>query len=203
MKRYKRYFKESYLDFHITDEMISWFKERTLRHIELVKEYGHKIEDVLLNKDDQWKQRFRYNLDTHDSIKFEDPEYEPYIIITWNYKCKDNGVTLNISESDFNLMNIATEHHVKHSEHHPEFWSDRENVIPKNDRDKFDANIIPTIEISNMPFMALCEMVADWCAMSKERGNTPKEWADKVIGKRWSFPEKQVKQIYKLIDLVW
>lgn len=80
MKRYKRYFKESYLDFHITDEMISWFKERTLRHIELVKEYGHKIEDVLLNKDDQWKQRFRYNLDTHDSIKFEDPEFVLYIV---------------------------------------------------------------------------------------------------------------------------
>ena len=47
------------------------------------------------------------------------------------------------------------------------------------------------------------EMVADWCAMSEEKGNTPKEWADKVVNKRWKFTSEQTKLIYTLIDKCW
>lgn len=200
MERYKRKFEEATA---ITQEMIDWFYKRTQRHIDLVCKYGYKINEIMTSKDEVWRNTFKANLQNHDAFKFKEPEFSSYILITWNYKCKDEGIILDLNWEDTENMNRATTHHVKNSEHHPEFWSSREDVIPKNDRDKFDPDSVPTIEIKNMPFMFLCEMVADWCAMSEERGNTPKEWAEKVIGKRWSFPDKQVKQIYKLIEEIW
>ena len=39
--------------------------------------------------------------------------------------------------------------------------------------------------------------------MSEERGNSPQEWADKVINKRWKFTDEQVKLIYELLNNIW
>jgi hypothetical protein len=46
-------------------------------------------------------------------------------------------------------------------------------------------------------------MCADWCAMSEERGNTPFEWAEKVINKRWQFGKEKEMFIYKVLNLMW
>ena len=181
-------------------EKENWFEKITKKHIELVKKYGNIIASQI---DADYSNKLRKNLLSHDASKFVEPEKAPYILIAWNYHCKDIGKNFVLTQKQKDQMNEATTHHVKNNEHHPEFWSPRENVIPKNDRDKFDPDSVPTIEVNNMPFIAICEMVADWCARSEERGNTPREWADKVLGKRWLFPEEQTKQIYDLIDVAW
>jgi hypothetical protein len=39
-------------------------------------------------------------------------------------------------------------------------------------------------------------------AVSKERGNTPKSWADKNVNIRWKFNDDQKDLIYELIENV-
>jgi hypothetical protein len=39
--------------------------------------------------------------------------------------------------------------------------------------------------------------------MSEEKGNTPTEWANKVIGLRYNFSNTDKQDIYDLIDAVW
>lgn len=149
---------------------------------------------------------FSKDFGKHDLIKFEKEEIVPYIAITWQYYCKDNNIKFEISKELQLLMNSATEHHVKNSSHHPEYWLEDKTrqTIPTNDRDKFNPDALPIIDVSKtMPEYALVEMCADWCAMSKERGNTPFEWADKVINKRWKFGEEKTKFIYYVLDEMW
>lgn len=38
--------------------------------------------------------------------------------------------------------------------------------------------------------------------MGREKGTSPKDWADKNVGPRWKFTPEQVKEIYGLIELV-
>jgi hypothetical protein len=142
---------------------------------------------------------------SHDSSKYKEPELVPYIYITWQYYCKDRNIPFEADQNLKDLMNKATEHHVRTNRHHPEYWSDRtDNLIPKGDRDKFDPNAVETIDVSKtMPKSALIEMCADWCAMSEERGNTPFEWAEKVINKRWQFGKEKEMFIYKVLNLMW
>src|ERR1017187_5777231 len=107
----------------------------------------------------------------HDLSKFENPEIIPYIYITWRHKCNNEGkkykVPAGIDDTE------ATKHHVKNNPHHPEYWSDETNVINTVDRDA----PLKLIDATKMPILAVCEMVADWSAMSEERGtNTPQEW---------------------------
>ena len=49
----------------------------------------------------------------------------------------------------------------------------------------------------------IAEMVADWMAMSEERGGHPKEWADNNVNKRWEFSRGQCNLIYKIIEKVY
>ena len=59
------------------------------------------------------------------------------------------------------------------------------------------------IDATKMPDLDIAEMVADWCAVSEERGNTPKSWADKNVNVRWKFTDEQSDLIYEIIDAVW
>jgi hypothetical protein len=47
------------------------------------------------------------------------------------------------------------------------------------------------------------EMVADWCAVSEERGNSPIDWANEKIGIRFKFSKEQVNLIYDLLNKIW
>lgn len=180
----------------ITDEMIDWFEQRTHRHINLVNKhiqmyFGDNIPYIIAREN-------------HDASKLREPELTPYIWITWNYHCKDLGINPKLPSNMKEEMNKATEHHVKTNRHHPEYWSDRnDNLIPKNDRDKFDPTLIPTIHIDSMPEYAIIEMCADWCAMSEERSNTPQEWYSKVIGKRWDFGTETNSFILQTLNRMW
>lgn len=177
----------------INKQMIDWFRIRTNNHISLVKKYCDKISKFKGFSD------LSVQCQNHDASKFCDPEYVPYILISWQYKCKSDGIEFNVSDYWKDLMNSATEHHVKQNSHHPEFYSNETNVINTENRDK-PAKLI---DATKMPLMNVAEMVADWCAVSKERHTNPKDWADSNIGTRWKFDDKQTKLIYDLIAKIF
>jgi len=177
-------------------EMLDWFKKRTNKHIELVQKYCKKIQDY---DNDRFKGLVE-KAKNHDASKFEDPEIEPYVYITWKYKCKDDGIKFEAPEDIDKKMNEATNHHVLHNDHHPEKWSGRkQDVINEENRDKPKE----LIDATKMPDLALGEMCADWCSVSEERNNSPKSWADKNINIRWKFTDEQKKLIYEVIKAVW
>jgi hypothetical protein len=174
-------------------EMQNWFDERTKKHVNLVKKYcnilGKKFPEFSL-----------VTGEGHDDSKFKDPEREPYVHISWHYKMKQDGKKYDVLDAIKDKMNEASHHHVKNNKHHPEFY-DENAELNKQDRDGIPDNVT---DGTKMPNESIAEMVADWCAMSEELGtNTPEDWADKVIGKRFKFTEDQKKLIYKLIEGTW
>jgi len=180
---------------NITQEMKDHFLMRTKKHIALVNKYYSKFYKVLKKE---------APILHHDASKFESPEMIPYIYIAWEYLCKREGKPFSVDEDTRKQMNKATEHHVRNSKHHPEYWSDRkDDLIPKEDRDKFDPTKIAIIDVSTtMPKTAIVEMCADWCGMSEEKGNTPFEWADTVVDKRWKFGDN-TDYLYKVLEMMW
>jgi len=179
------------------DEMRDWFEKRTNKHIERVQKYCKKIEDY----DPKQFKGLVEQAKQHDQSKFKDPEIEPYIHITWQYKCKEDGKKYECGEDIKDKMNGATNHHVKNNRHHPEFFSDKDvNVINRDDRDKPPSEIIDATKMGNVD---IGEMVADWMAMSEEKNSEPKDWADKNVNIRWKFSDKQKSLIYELIEEIW
>jgi len=179
-------------------KMKDWFDKRTEKHIKLVQKYCKKLAEYDEDRFGELIERGK----VHDQSKFKDPEVEPYIYVSWQYKCKDDGVDFDAPEGMDEKMNEATTFHVLHNKHHPEFHAGEDSeVINKEDRDNPVRDKV--IDATEMPELDLGEMVADWCSVSEERGNTPKTWAKKNINKRWKFNKKQEDLIYELIDVVW
>ena len=186
-------FKKYINDKNQFEEMIQWFESRTEKHIKLVRKYGKLI--------GEFQPRFA-DIDymVHDLSKYNEPEYTPYVHISWHYKMKQEGKRYEISDDINSKMNEASHHHVKNNQHHPEYY-DENAELNQQDRDGIPDNVT---DGTKMPDDSIAEMVADWCAMSEELGtNTPKDWADKVIGKRFKFTDEQTELIYELIDGVW
>lgn len=182
-------------DMHLRQEMKEFFDERTAEHINLVQKYAKKIAETNPNLKDVVEQA-----SNHDASKYEDPEYVPYLYITWRYKHRNEGSNYEIP--DFVDHNAATLHHIKNNRHHPEFHDEENNDQSLNAKDR-DAIPPRSTDASKMNDIDIAEMVADWCAMSEELGDTPKSWADKNVNKRWNFTDDQVKLIYKLISDIW
>lgn len=204
----KSFLLDKYLDSIITQEIKDWYYKRTNNHIKLVQKYCQKIYDSYCLT---FPEIVTYG-NTHDQSKLKDPEIKPYTLITWNYYCNNNK--LPFDTSDFKEeMNKAAEYHILNNPHHPEYWQDeKENLINKDDRDKnlttIDSKTGKTfytkiIDATKMPDIHIAEMCADWAAMSEERGNTPFEWAEKVINKRWKFTDKQIQLIYEILNKIW
>ena len=178
------------------DKMVDWFDKRTNKHIGLVEKYCKKA----ANYDDKFSELIE-RAKTHDQSKFKDPEKEPYIYISWDYKCKDDGVDFEAPEDMSDRMNEATEHHIKSNEHHPEFHSGQKgSTINREDRDAIPDKMV---DATKMKDIDVAEMVCDWMAMSDEKGTNPKDWADKNVNVRWKFTDRQKDIIYDLIDGVW
>ena len=179
----------------ISDEMKKFFKERTDNHVALVKKYVGKIVPYYPD----YSEKLIRSVENHDASKYEEPECSPYIHITWMYKTKGSNNPYQIPEEVDDQE--ATFHHVSNNSHHPEFHTETDiNAINRKDRDALPDKIV---DATNMPPHDILEMVADWCAMSEEKGNTPKEWADKVVNKRWQFTPDQTNLIYEVIDKIW
>lgn len=179
------------------DEMVDFFNKRTNNHIELVRKYCKKIEEY--NND-----KFSGLIESgkiHDQSKLENPEKEPYIWITWQYKCKDNGEKFEIPENIKEKMSKATEHHVKNNKHHPESHQEKEvNLINREDRDKPPKEMVDATKMTDLD---IGEMVADWLAMSDEKKTNPNDWAKKNINIRWKFTKEQESLIYELIENIY
>lgn len=186
------------IDFKITQEMKDWYIKRTTKHIQLVQKYCEKI----------YNYESVYFFDIiergilHDQSKWLEPEVLPYIILTWQYYCKDNNIDFEVPDDINDIINKATEYHIVNNRHHPEYFCGRtSNLLDKNDRDGNSPYYI--IDATGMEDIDIAEMVADWCAMGEERGNSPLAWAQKNINIRWDFDRDQIKLIYELINEIW
>lgn len=179
----------------LDDEMKTFFNTRTNNHINLVQKYAQKIADT-----NPELVRVVQQASKHDASKYEDPEHTPYLYITWKYKCADEGKDFEIPK--YIDHNGATLHHIKSNRHHPEYHDLGSNDKSLNSENRDDIPERPT-DASKMNDVDIAEMVADWSAMSEEKGGSPREWADKNVNKRWNFTGEQKKLIYKLIDDIW
>lgn len=178
------------------NEVEEFFEARTKRHIDLVKKFCEKIYALDPEKFEGLIERG----EEHDQSKYEEPERTPYIYITWDYRCKDNGEDSGIPEEMRSLMNSASEHHVHNNKHHPEYHCNESTTINRENRDEIPDKIIDATKMSDLD---IAEMLADWWAMSEEKGeDNPKGWADKNVNKRWKFTDAQTDLIYNLIDKI-
>lgn len=189
-------FKTFYENKELPKEMVDWYEKRTNNHINNVIYFIKK----LVNEYPELKERSL----VHDDSKWKEPEYTPYIWITWKYKCENEGwdfESYNPPENIDDMMNKATHHHVTTNSHHPEYHSsDKTDIINRKDRDKPPENIV---DATSMPDIDIVEMCCDWAAMSLEKGGTPQEWANKNVNVRWKFKPEQEKLIYQILDKIW
>jgi len=83
---------------------------------------------------------------------------------------------------DRDKLILAVNHHQQVNPHHPEYWSG----------------------VSNMPPVAIAEMVCDWKARSEEMGTDLREWIKEQAFKRYEIPPtgKVAKLIKKFVDLL-
>ena len=169
------------------DKMEKWFEKRTKMHIDLVQKYAKIIEEQFPSK----MSGLTDQASKHDASKYDSPEYEPYLYVSWKHKCKDNGVDFNVPNDIEKEMDEATGHHIKNNRHHPEFHSDKDISSGK----KVNATKMTDVDVG--------EMVSDWLAMSEEKGTDPKEWADKNVNVKWEFSKDQEELIYEIIDKIW
>ena len=198
MKRYKPIKEQTEKSLN---KLKQHFHQRTTMHINFVKKYANKI---LLNKDISKlinTDAFLKDVTTHDSSKFEEPEYTPYLFITWEYKLKRSGVKIEFSDALRDKMHKATEHHVLTNKHHPQYWSPvKTNIINKYDRDMPTSQII---DATTMPLEYVAHMTCDWMAMSEELNDNPFDWANKNINIRWKFTKEQTTFIYLILNKIW
>ncbi len=175
-----------------TEAMVRHFEERTRRHISAVQDYCVRLEEQGPELDGLAMRSL-----SHDASKFAAPEYIPYVWLTWRYKCKDDGVPCVLPPGMEVQIGAATEHHILGNSHHPEaHGARRTGLLNTSDRDKPPREMI---DATGMGVLDLAEMVADWCAMGDERGNTARAWADQNVNVRWRFTPAQVVLIDRLI----
>lgn len=168
--RLQTYLTEIKGDIKPTNEMVSFFKERTKTHIKYVYEncrlLAARYPELI------------YRGKLHDISKYGEYEYIPYIWMTWKYKMKNDGKVFEYPSNTLETsVEMAVDHHYKSNRHHPEF---HEN---SNDMTEID----------------IAEMVCDWYAMSMEFGDDVKKWANKSI-KRYRFNDDNAKLIYQFIE---
>jgi hypothetical protein len=164
------------------------FYKRTLEHIERVKNNA-----LIIYKYDSI--RFKLLLDQtdfHDASKFKEPEFTPYVQLSYYYSCKRKGISCETDPELKELIKDAVFHHIKNNRHHPEYYFD--DAIRERDGQIIDATKMPAIPIS--------EMVCDWMAMSQELNNSVVDFADSVVNKKFIFSPDQVTLIYDLIGVL-
>ena len=182
------------------NEMEEFFEKRTNKHINLVKKYAKEIESNFPNE----TKGLIDQAEKHDQSKFELPEKDPYILLSWNKENEKNGKSLNLKKIDKDNIAKATLHHIQNNKHHPEFWDPNKDKLTIKqfniqNRDKLKDKINNATEMDNI---SMAEMIADWLAMGEELGNTAKSWADKNVNKRWKFNNKQTNFINEILDKI-
>jgi hypothetical protein len=179
----------------ITSEMIQYYLDRTNKHISLVRKYHGIISTFNLPQivDELFDQEA---LD-HDQSKFTPREFFPYVYITWKYYKPDYVVPEEIKNS----LHEATFHHIKTNKHHPEYWDRNVKIdsLNQENRDKPSGVMVDAIK---MPETYIAAMIADWFAMSEEKGTSIKQWVINNVNVRWKFDAYQVEFINLLVAMV-
>lgn len=175
------------------NKMIKFFDYRTCRHIELVHKYWKEVSKHFdcANEND--------SIETHDQSKFSEPEYTPYVHLTWMYKNKGTDNEYEYPKGIEEKVRQATLYHVTENKHHPEFWDDNfiESKLNSKDRDKPSKNIV---DATRMPDCFILEMVCDWLAVSEEKGGDIDDWVKGNVNKRWKFVDNQIYIINQAIE---
>ena len=170
------------------------FKNRILKHIELVNKYAKII---------------GHTYPYHDADKLG-PLFQAYSLS----KKYDQGYETyeGLPEDEAKIYNDATIKHILNNPHHPEFFANRRDR--KRIEDEFTRENPPMmIDSTKMTDEAILEMCCDWCAMSEEFGNTPWEWFDQTCGyikyddydppMRWLFTNHQYDLIVNTLEKLW
>lgn len=173
---------------NITDEMKKHFQKRTVRHIDRVRELAEKWGKVLPEL---------IFVSDHDASKFLEPEYTPYVAITWRYRCKrlNEPFLLDLPDS---VVTEATFYHVTNNPHHPEYWDPKVTKSSINQANR-DAPGKKPVNAQRMPPEAVAEMVLDWKAVSEEKGTDVWEWFKDNVPRRWIFTNDQMRLINRIL----
>jgi len=176
-------------------EKEAFFLTRTNKHCMLVR----KAIDKIVHRNPEWKAFDEMALlkrgDFHDKSKYEAPERQGYVELTWN---KAHGIDDVTPE-----MDAAWKHHREHNRHHPEFAGKIVKVAQTDPTDP-DCSIMSSVEMvdaSDMSNLDIVEMVADWVSMGWELGNSARDWYNKENNKRWMFTPMQNKLIDELLKV--
>jgi hypothetical protein len=180
----------------ISDEMITYFIKRTKYHTYLVHKYLTEIMNFQLpGIDNKILDEERME---HDESKFDTPELIPYLLLTWRYLKRETDKNFDYPKNIQDQITKMTEHHVRNSKHHPEYWT--KSKVPLINPNNRDAPPDEKINCYEMPLSYVACMVADWKAMSEEKETDAREWADKNIDVRWLFSDKQKELIYNILE---
>lgn len=182
----------------ITDEIKTFFIQRTVMHIKRVQKYLKKIEELGLGEIDNSLLALEQ---FHDGSKFIFPEVEPYIHLTWKYKTAKEANPY-IPDADVQKrIDEATWHHITNNLHHPEYWDENADpsMLNSKDRDKPSGVMV---DATSMPLTYVASMMADWLSMSEEYKNEVTDWIQKNVNIRWKFTPEQVALIEKIAQLV-
>ncbi len=173
--RFQEYVNKN--DLMPSQEMIDFYEKRTKEHIARVQ---NNIQKIIQKFPEISSDELQKRISTHDKSKYSIKEYIPYVWMTWWYKQKNQGIKWDYPNDEIKKsIEKAWKHHSKVNLHHPEAHSD------------------PT-KMSNVD---IAEMIADWAAMSQELGTSLKDWAKKVVNKKWKFTNNQVNLINKIMDI--
>lgn len=170
----------------VTEEMREFYRRRTDRHVSLVAKMCRRVADEFPEFSG-----LRRRAEVHDASKYEPPERDAYVWVTWKHKCKDEGREFSVPEHVKADMDTATFHHVTHNTHHPEAHDPDVTQSSLDKRRVVDATAMPPLDVA--------EMVCDWAAMSEEKGTGLRDWADKNVGTRWTFTDDQRDLIDRLV----
>lgn len=189
------------------------FHMRTCKHIQRVQnniialfEPGSLTEYDLTSIVDGYELDQKTLLDelrNHDSSKFEDPQHEAYVEISWSYYQR-----LDLGVKDYPLNQVfqsaATIHHILTEKHHPEYW-DRSFITTPGKFNTANRDGLPDVatDATAMPLEWVAVMACDWLAVAQERGNNPWDWIRMTVNKRWLFTEDQIGLIYQIATVLY
>jgi hypothetical protein len=155
-----------------SSEMNALFEERTLQHIDRVRNNMKTLSDSMteINPEEALKRG-----EQHDQSKYEDGNRVPY---TWNTLWHRNNHDDSIYPPGMKEeVEKATKKHIQNEPHHPDSWENVQEMTP----------------------LDIAEMVSDWFAMSQELNDDIYEFEKKKVPK-YSFSPEQTELIRKMTD---
>ena len=190
-------------------ELAAWifryYVERTKRHMQLVRICAEKLQPYF--KFHGMSEQFAWRCENHDKDKFSGNEHMAMYALACPLYTYHNLYDIKQEAKDA-YENIEWPKHYALNEHHPEHYmkqpdpAKEEFVISDEELvDFFNKKYCRSPLSGRVPLLlALGEMVADWMAVSLERGGSAREWWLKNKGSRWTFGPKYTEVIESILS---